>query len=154
MATAVSLTMLTACGKQEVSSPTVDVIIIEPPPIVIIESESDATEMPWTDEELRAMALTLAGECYDDKEQDKRQVCEVILNRVSDGSWGDTVLDVLTCNSQFGGYWKQSRPVTENDLEIAEQALADWYANDCEALSDYLYFCAGDNRENIFRNEY
>lgn len=100
------------------------------------------------------MALTLAGECYDDKEMDKRRVCEVILNRVSDGSWGDTVLEVIACGSQFNGYWKQSRPVTESDLEIAEQALADWYANGCEALSDYLYFCAGNNRENIFREEY
>ena len=71
-----------------------------------------------------------------------------------DGNWGDTVLEVLEDDSQFSGYWKQNRPVTESDLEIAEQALADWYANGCKALSDYLYFCAGENRENVFRSKY
>ena len=98
---------------------------------------------PWTDQDVQAIALTLAGECYNDKVYDKRRVCEVILNRVSDGSWGDTVLEVLASSSQFNGYWKQNRPVSENDMEVAEQAL-----------SDYLYFCAGENRENTFRSEY
>ena len=56
------------------------------------------------------MVLTLAGECYEDKEQDKRLVCEVILNRVSAGN--------------FGGD------------------------------TGYLFFEAGENRENIFRCEY
>ena len=111
--------MLTACGKQEVPEQShVEVIIIEPP-IVVIESESTTISEPlWTEQEVQAIALTLAGECYDDKEWDKRRVCEVILNRVS------------------------------------EQALADWYANGCKALSDYLYFCAGENRENVFRSKY
>ena len=144
-----------ACGKQEVPEQShVEVIIIEPP-IVVIESESTTISEPlWTEQEVQAIALTLAGECYDDKEWDKRRVCEVILNRVSDGNWGDTVLEVLEDDSQFSGYWKQNRPVTESDLEIAEQALADWYANGCKALSDYLYFCAGENRENVFRSKY
>lgn len=37
----------------------------------------------WRKDELHAIAQTLAGECYDDKELDKRRVCEVILNRAS-----------------------------------------------------------------------
>ncbi len=97
------------------------------------------------------MALTLAGECYDDKEPDKRRVCEVILNRVSDGRFGDSIIEVLTAENQFSGYWTQSRPVSENDIAIAEQALKDWYDNGCEPLSEYLFFSAGDNRENVFK---
>lgn len=109
----------------------------------------------WTDEELQAIALTLAGECYDDKVEDKRLVCEVILNRVSDGRYGgNTVIEVLSAESQFNGYWHQPRKVSENDLEVAEQALNDWYNNGCKALSDYYFFSAGDNRENVFRSEY
>ena len=101
------------------------------------------------------MASILAGECYDDKEQDKRLVCEVILNRVSAGNFGgDTVLAVVSAPNQFNGYWRQLRPVSENDYEIAEQALADWYAGGCEPLSEFLYFKAGENRENSFRSEY
>ncbi len=150
---AASLTMLTACGSQLETKPTVEVTIIERPSVSIIKPETEEVPL-WTEQEVYAMALTLAGECYNDKVHDKRRVCEVIVNRVSDGSWGNTVLEVLTCDSQFNGYWEQNRPVTESDLEIAEQTLADWYANDCNALSDYLYFCAGENRENVFRSEY
>lgn len=108
------------------------------------------TPNPWTDEELKAMAQTLSGECYEDKEHDKRLVCEVILNRVSDGRFGDSICEVITAKNQFHGYWNPSRPVSENDLAIAEQALKDWFDNGCKALSQYLYFSAGENRENTF----
>ena len=108
----------------------------------------------WTKAELEAMALTLAGECYDDKEQDKRKVCEVILNRVSSDEFPDSILDVITAPNQFNGYWTQSRPVSENDYEVAEQALWNWYDNDCEPLSQWLFFTAGENRENEFRDEF
>ncbi len=150
---ATSLMMLTACGNQPEAKPTVEVIVIERPSVIVIEPETEEAPL-WTEQEVYAIALTLAGECYDDKVHDKRRVCEVIVNRVSDGSWGNTVLEVLTHDSQFNGYWEQNRPVTESDLEIAEQTLADWYTNDCNVLSDYLYFCAGENRENVFRSEY
>lgn len=108
----------------------------------------------WTDEELDALALTLSGECYDHKTQDKRRVCEVVLNRVSDGRFGESIVEVLSAENQFEGYWTQYRPVSENDYEVAEQALEDWYAGGCVALSEYLFFCAGDNLENEFRCEY
>ena len=49
------------------------------------------------------MALTLAGECYDHKTQDKRRVCEVVLNRVSDGRFGSSIMEVLTAKNQFAG---------------------------------------------------
>lgn len=150
-ALAVILLLLSACGKPPVEDPTT-----EPnPPIYSqapqIEPELPSAEPQWTDEELQAMALTLAGECYDDKELDKRRVCEVILNRVSDGRFGgNTIIEVLSAKNQFSGYWTQSRPVSENDLAIAEQALRDWYDNGCEPLSEYLFFSAGENRENSF----
>lgn len=111
-------------------------------------------EKPYSDEDVKAMTLTLAGECYEDKPHDKRLVCEVILNRVSHDSFPDTVLEVVSAPSQFNGYWKQSRDVSENDIEIAEQALQEWHDNDCQPLSEYLYFSAGDNRENVFRKDY
>lgn len=104
------------------------------------EFEQSASQ--WATEELQAMALTLAGECYDDKELDKR--------RVSSDQFDDSIIEVLTAKNQFSGYWVQSRAVTENDLAVAEQALRDWYNNGCEPLSEYLFFCAGENRENNF----
>lgn len=157
--------LLVGCSKQndtsdsstnEISETSKLVAIEEmttPPPIAIEVKADERTK--WTQEELQAIAKTLAGECYDDKPEDKRSVCEVILNRVSDGRFGgDTILEVLTEENQFAGYWKQSRLISDNDLEVAEKALSDWYENDCEPLSEYLFFYAGDNRENVFRSEY
>lgn len=131
-----------------------EVVEAAPPIVGITDAIETEPEPPWSDEEVHAIARTLAGECYDDKENDKRLVCEVILNRVSDSRWGNTVLEVLEQEDQFLGYWSQGREISENDIEVAETALADWYANDCNALSEYLYFCSGDNRENVFRSEF
>lgn len=155
-AAAVILLLLPACGKPSdepaASTPEPATTYSMPSPTPApVETETPSEEPQWTDEELQAMALTLAGECYDDKELDKRLVCEVILNRVSDGRFGgETIIEVLSAENQFSGYWTQSRPVSESDLAIAEQALRDWYDNGCEPLSEYLFFSAGENRENSF----
>lgn len=147
---------LTACGgkdgKEPEPNPAHNIELNRMP--VLVLAEPAPTENPWTDEEIEAMALVLAGECYEDKKQDKRHVCEVILNRVSSDEFDDTIIGVITKPSQFHGYWQQSRPVSEDDRAVAEQALKDWYSLGCAPLSEYLYFEAGDNRENEFRKEF
>lgn len=166
LAVAAAVLLLIGCNNQlkvsdsstdEVSETLVSTLAKEELPLVIEEmsDEETANEAKWTDEELHAIARTLAGECYDDKADDKRLVCEVILNRVSDGRFGgDTIIKVLTAENQFDGYWNPARSISENDLEVAEKALSDWYEGDCAPLSEYLFFCAGENRENVFRREY
>lgn len=166
LAVIAAVLLLTGCDKQlDVSDSSIEEASRTSAPITvgektapIIKEETDEkaeSETKWTDEDLKAIARTLAGECYDDKTKDKRLVCEVILNRVSDGRFGgDTIIEVLTAENQFTGYWRQSRSVSENDLEVAEKALSDWYEGDCAPLSEYLFFYAGDNRENVFRSEY
>jgi hypothetical protein len=108
----------------------------------------------YSDEEVTAIATTLDGECYDDKLNDKRSVAEVICNRVSDGNFGDSIAAVVSAKGQFAGYWNQSRPISESDIQIAKETLREWYANGCEKLSEYLFFYAGSNRENVFRTTY
>ena len=152
--TLIALLLFSGCYRQpqeiSVESPTISKPV-ESFRVVEYETPVPSSAPLWSEEDLQAMALTLAGECYDDKEDDKRKVCEVILNRVSDGHFGGTtVIEVVSAENQFNGYWHQSRPVSENDLAIAEQTLNDWYDNGCEPLSEYLYFSAGDNRENSF----
>lgn len=121
-------------------------------PIEHVENTKDVKM--FSDEEVQAIARTLSGECYDDKLEDKKKIVEVILNRVSNEKFGKTVLEVVSAKGQFCGYWKQSRPISESDIKIAEETLDRWYANDCKALSDYLFFCVGPNRENVFRVKY
>lgn len=142
-----------AMRKQQPVNVEVSVTIqpIEKEEVIVVEEPEPS---PWTDDDIYYLTHTLAGECYEDKTEDKRLVCEVILNRVSVGGFGgDTIKAVVTCKTpatQFCGYWNQSREVSENDIEIATQALSDWYGNGCKPLSEYLYFTAGGNRENNF----
>ena len=114
----------------------------------------EVRQAQWSKDELHAIARTLAGECYDDKELDKRRVCEVILNRVSDSQFASTILEVLKTPGAFNGYWKQSRPVSKNDYVVAEQALRDWYDGGCRPLSEWLFFSKGRKRENVFRSDF
>lgn len=154
--------IMAGCWTPPEETPVTDepVVMTECAPVPIVTPElptpsvPQAPSVPWTQDELDALALTLSGECYDHKAEDKRRVCEVILNRVSAGNFGSSVLEVVSAENQFNGYWTQSRPVSLNDYEIAEQALRDWYGNGREALSEYLFFSAGDNFENQFREEY
>lgn len=122
--------------------------------VIVVQPAAVSDEPSYTQGELDAMALTLAGECYDDKVQDKRLVCEVILNRVSNGNFGCSVIDVVSAKGQFNGYWVQAREVSDNDYAVAAAALDDWYDNNCEALSEYLFFSAGSNHENEFREDF
>lgn len=122
--------------------------------LIFTTTFTNIAEAQWTKNELQAIAQTLAGECYDDKELDKRRVCEVILNRVSSKKFANSIIEVLRTPTAFNGYWKQSRPISKNDYEVAEQTLKDWYENGCKPLSDWLYFRRGSNRENVFRSKF
>lgn len=109
--------------------------------------------LPYTPEEVHALALTLSGECYDNQEQDKRNVAWVICNRVTDGRFGEGVVGVVSSTEhaiQFVGYWVQGRSISDNDKMIAEEVLAAYYAGE-EPIHDYLYFTGGTGQTNNFR---
>jgi hypothetical protein len=140
-----------------VANPTETAAVLMIPsrePTEIIAELTAETVIFVPDEEVDAIAQTLAGECYDDKLTDKRLVAEVVVNRVSKGNFGEDVVGVVTARGQFCGYWDQSRPVSESDIRIAEETLRDWYEGGREPLSEYLFFHAGPNRENVFRTTY
>lgn len=84
-------------SKENLSNTEEPAVII---PVYVLDSlpayEPEAVANPWKDGELDAIAFTLAGECYDQMVEDKRRVCEVILNYVSDGRFGNSVIEVLT----------------------------------------------------------
>ena len=114
---------------------------------------TEATEepvLPYTPEEVHAMALTLAGECYENQPQDKQNVAWVICNRATDGRFGEGIVGVITKPHQFAGYWAQGRSISESDIDIAEEVLAAYYAGE-EPIHDYLYFTGGTGVTNNFR---
>ncbi len=122
----------------------------QPPVLPPIQASTIPEPLPYTQEDISAIAQTLAGECYEHMEDDKRKVAEVILNRVSHPQFGKTVLEVVSAPNQFHGYYRQSRAVSESDLRIAEETLARWHEGGCEPLSECLYFVAGGGQENVF----
>ncbi len=80
------------------------------------------------------------------------------LNRVDEGSWGDTVEAVVTCPGQFA--WDPEAPVEDELLDLAEDVLMRWKeerggtVNTGRVLPKrYLYFGA-ENGANYFRADY
>ena len=119
----------------------------------IVKPTIATPEIIISPEEIDAIALTLAGECYEDQPQDKRNVVWVICNRVKDGRFGENIIEVITSKKygiQFHGYWKQSRPISDNDEEIAEEILTAYYSGEA-AIHDYLYFSGGKGKTNKFK---
>jgi hypothetical protein len=127
-----------------------------PPPMgEATDSSAAPTEAPplVPKREILLVAKVLRGECYDDQPDDKREVVRVICNRVSAGTFGDSIEAVITAPHQFAGYKPGSEP-TANDTEIAREILTEWYAGGCQPLGEYLFFTAGDGHKNVFRKTY
>ena len=95
--------------------------------------------------EVELVAEVLRGECYDDQPDDKRKVVKVICNRVSAGTFGDSIEAVVTAPKQFTGYSPNNEP-TANDYDIAREVLDQWYMNGCVPFDDYLFFSSGDGQ--------
>ena len=140
-----------------VSRETIQVIelSVEAPPSPIVEPIETLEEIEplYRPEEVEAVAVTLAGECYDDQAQDKRNVAWVICNRTKDGRFGEGIVGVVSSTEyavQFNGYWIQSREISDNDRAIAEEVLAAYYSGE-PPLHDYLYFTGGTGITNKFR---
>lgn len=139
-------------GVQETMTTSYSIVQQAKPSPVMMESKEE-TVLSYTPEEVHAIALTLAGECYENQPQDKRNVAWVICNRVTDGRFGKGVVGVVSSTEhaiQFAGYWVQGRSISENDLEIAEEVLAAYYAGE-EPIHDYLYFTGGTGVTNNFK---
>ena len=153
--------ILTGCGHTpppETLSPSVAISTPEestPAPTPEETPEPTSTPEPFVvpEHEVELVAKTLRGECYDDQPGDKRDVVRVIVNRVSDGSFGDNVEAVITAPRQFNGYRAANVP-TQNDYEIAREILTEWYEGGCVALGEYLFFTSGGGRKNVFRKEW
>ena len=128
----------------------------------VVQEEGEVQEDPqvlYSQEEVALVAKTVYGEARGCSEAEKRLVAWCILNRVDDGTWGDTVEDVVTYPGAFYGY-KEDNPMDESCVEVAQDVLAEWRSGkEADVLkpyattSEYLYF-GGDGQHNWFREEY
>lgn len=93
-----------------------------------------------SDEEIYLLATVVAMEALSEPYEGKLAVANVVVNRMLDGYWGDSISDVVYAKGQFSGAnsgrVEQFKPkVTESCKQAAIEALA---GNN--NIGDYMYF--------------
>lgn len=130
-------------------------------PSVAVE-EGTQTEAPFAPNaaEVEALAKMLWGEARGIASDTEKAACVwVVLNRVDDPRFPDTVLEVLEAPYQFSGY-SPDYPATDELKALAADVLTRYHAErdgDTDAgrvlPSDYCWF-TGDGEHNYFVNEW
>lgn len=109
------------------------IVKMDPPEVVEEEIHED---------ELQMLAILVMAEAGNQDLQGKRLVVDVVLNRVDDPRWPDTITDVINQPYQFS-------PMTDGGFERAAQTVTqecfDAVSMELESRLDYQihYFCAG-----------
>lgn len=109
------------------------IVKMDPPEVVEEEIHED---------ELQMLAILVMAEAGNQDLKGKRLVVDVVLNRVDDPRWPDTITDVINQPYQFS-------PMTDGGFERAAQTVTqecfDAVSMELESRLDYEihYFCAG-----------
>ena len=114
--------------------------------------------MYFTEDDVAEVAKMLWGEARGCTRDNQIKCAWVVVNRVDDERFPDTIQGVLSQPSQFHGY-DPTYPVTDELYSIAFDVLTRWsYEKQGipvrrELEKSYLYF-TGNGVENIFREVY
>ena len=115
-------------------------------------------EMYFTEDDVVAMAKMLWGEARGCTRDNQIKCAWVVVNRVDDERFPDTIQGVLSQPCQFHGY-DPNYPVTDELYSVAFDVLTRW-SNEKKGIpvrrelaNTYLWF-TGNGRENIFREVY
>lgn len=115
-------------------------------------------EMYFTEDDVAEVAKMLWGEARGCARDNQIKCVWVVLNRVDDERFPDTIQGVLEQPSQFHGY-DPAYPVTDELYSVAFDVLTRWsYEKQGipvrrELPNTYLWF-TGNGVENIFREAY
>ncbi len=126
---------------------------------VSVES-TEPTEIPINKSDVEMLAKLIWGEARGvPSVEQKAAVVWCVLNRVDSPLYPDSIEAVVTQKYQFSGY-KESYPLTDECMEIAEDVLVRWYQEKAGAIEvgrvlpkEYLYF-VGDGVLNYFSKEW
>lgn len=145
---------------ENVSDKEIDILVSEPEieghvEVITIEEE------PIKVDEVSAMyiAKTVYGEARGCSKVEQAAVVWSILNRVDSDKYPDTIVGVVTQNSQFHGY-NRRHPVISSIYDLTVDVMTRWErekrgeTNVGRVLpKEYLYFY-GDGRRNHFRTDW
>lgn len=137
--------------------------VISALPMLTLEAEIPMEEpeeqLPCTEEEVELLAKMLYGEARGCCKAEQAACVWVVLNRVEDERWPDSISEVIRQPNQFTGY-HDGNPVWPELLALAEDVVLRWAAEkDGEERvgrtipADY-YFWHGDGNRNWFRQEF
>lgn len=142
-------------------APTTTVQVLAPAEEVVAVSEETAPPL-FSDADVAAISKTVYGEALiTHSDMEMAAVAWCILNRVdsAESFFPDTILEVVTQDSQFHGY-SESNPVDPHIEWLVRDVLNRWTLEKAGAEDvgrvlpkDYLYFW-GDGRHNHFTTEY
>ena len=149
------------CEEQSAPAPTVSTEeTVEPEqPEAPEQTESPVYyEMYFTEDDVAEVAKMLWGEARGCTRDNQIKCAWVVLNRVDDERFPDTIQGVLSQPHQFHGY-SESFPVTDEVYSVAFDVLTRWsYEKQGipvrrELPKSFLWF-TGNGVENIFREVY
>lgn len=133
-----------------------EIVLKQDPIPVETFTGTEGYEMYFTEKDVRMVAKTIYGEAgsYWISRENKAKVAWVILNRVDDPNYPNTIAGVITAPNQFHGYIS-SYPVTELCYEIAKDVLTRWSmekqgADVYRELPRNINAFYGDGRQNHF----
>lgn len=147
--------------EQPVPAPTVSTEEPAEPEQSDVPEPSEAPvyyEMYFTEEDVAEVAKMLWGEARGCTRDNQIKCVWVVLNRVDDARFPDSIQGVLSQPYQFHGY-SESFPVTDELYSVAFDVLTRWsYEKQGipvrrELPKSFLWF-TGNGRENIFREAY
>lgn len=131
-------------------------------PIVNMDGINQPNEIVYrthyTAEDAETISKTVWGEARGCSIAEQAKVVWVILNRVDDARFPDTIQGVVTQRYQFDGY-SPDYPVTPEILAVVNDVLTRWNAEKQGAavtreLSPEYVFFTGDGVQNHFRAVY
>lgn len=118
-------------AMQDDPSPSVITLQIIPPPEAAQEPEATQEKPAYTERDLELMALVIYQEAGGDdcSDETRLMVGNVVLNRVADSRYPDTIAEVLTERAQYGRlYWTglewPERAGQEAEAHAVERAYA------------------------------
>lgn len=146
--------------EQPASTPTVTEETAEPEQPEAPEPSEPPVyyKMYFTEEDVAEVAKMLWGEARGCARDNQIKCAWVVVNRVDDERFPDTIQGVLSQPGQFHGY-SESFPVTDELYSVAFDVLTRWSYEkqgipvSRELAQSFLWF-TGNGQENIFREVY
>lgn len=127
----------------------------EPP----LWQDCNVPEYTFTQAAVDALARLVYGEARNCDIEGQAAVVWCVLNRMDDERFPDTIMDVITQQSQFFGY-KESYPILPELVEVVEDVLMRYSVERSSGESagrvlprEYVYF-SGDGTANYFTTAY